>query len=247
MLPKVTIITPCFNSGKTIKACVDSIRSQNYANIEHIVVDGGSTDETVSLLNELGVVFVSEPDIGIYDAMNKGILRSTGDIVGVLNSDDALAEVDIIGFIVDTMLSSNCDLFHGRVLQVDSFGRAVARIGNSVGKDILLNEMKIAHPSMYVRRAIFEKFGLYSVGYRIAADYDFILRIWGKVSTVFADRNVVIMGTDGVSNTQIRRSLVESMAVQLVHGAGIGRALSNYVYSRVKNYAVRLIRGCAVK
>jgi glycosyltransferase involved in cell wall biosynthesis len=239
---KVSVITPTFNSAATVARCLDSVKAQNYADIEHIVVDGGSTDGTVELLRQSGVRYISEPDAGIYHAMNKGVRMATGEIIHILNSDDWYSANDVVSTMVNLMESGKLDVGHAQISQVDARGGEVCVNGADVSKEQLLKKMKVAHPSCFVRSSVYRRFGDFSQGFRIAADYDFILRIWGKVKVGFLPKRIVQMQMDGVSNSNPVRSYKDSMAVSLVHGRGVLPALITFCYECVKHYAVMFVR-----
>lgn len=239
---KVSVITPAFNSAATIARCLDSVKAQNYADIEHIVVDGGSTDGTVELLRQSGVRYISEPDAGIYHAMNKGVRMASGEIIHILNSDDWYSANDVVSTMVELMVSGNYDLCHAYVAQVNAQGKEVWRIGGEITKKQLFQKMKVAHPSCFVRASVYQRFGDFGSGFRIAADYDFILRIWSKIKVGFLPKRIVQMQIDGVSNVNPVRSYKESMAVALVHGKGVLSALVTFCYECVKHYLVLLVR-----
>lgn len=178
---KISIVTVCYNSARTIRDAIDSVLSQSYRDIEHIVVDGASTDGTVDIIREYGdriAKVVSEPDRGIYDAMNKGIGLATGDIVGILNSDDVFATNDAVKKIVDAFDDSTDGLYADlvyvkrsnldevtRVYKSDSFSPWKIRFG-----------MTIPHPTFYVRRKFYMQWGVYKLSYRVAADFELIAR-----------------------------------------------------------------------
>lgn len=238
----VSVITPTYNSKSCIARCVESINTQTYPNIEHIVIDGGSTDGTLELLRELGVRCISEPDAGIYHAMNKGIRLATGEIVHILNSDDSYSGADVIATMVEMMESGKYDLCHAQISQVDAKGNEVCVNGANVEKAKLLKKMKVAHPSCFVRASVYHRFGDFSQGFRVAGDYDFILRVWGKVKVGFLPRRIVKMQMDGMSSGNPVRSYKESMAVTLTHGRGVIPALFTFCYECIKHYAVMFVR-----
>ena len=128
---KLTVITPTLNSAATIRNCIESIRTQDYPDIEHLVIDGGSTDATLDIVNSYGITCVSEPDAGIYDAFNKGIRAATGDIVHILNSDDQYTAPDCVSTVMSLMKERKLDLCHGYAEQVTrdgSYSGVLARI-----------------------------------------------------------------------------------------------------------------------
>lgn len=239
---KVSVITPAFNSAATIARCINSIKAQSYAEIEHIVVDGGSRDGTVELLRQSGVIFISEPDAGIYHAMNKGIRMATGEIIHILNSDDWYSDNNVVTTMVEFMESGKHDLCHAQIAQVDSFGNEVCVNGADVERSKLLVKMRVAHPSCFVRASVYQRYGDFSQGFRIAGDYDFILRIWDKVNVGFLPKQIVKMQMDGMSSINPVRSYKDSMAVTLTHGRGVIPALLTFCYECVKHFAVMFVR-----
>ena len=238
--PKVTVITPVLNGIDTIEGCISSVVSQNYPNIEHIIVDGISTDGTLNVLKRLGVTYYSEKDAGIYDAFNKGISISTGEYISILNADDKYRTETVVANMIKFMIQSNLDIGHGKVDQVDHAGRTARMIGYDVSRKRLLRKCKVAHPSVFVRRNVYEEYGTYSIGFKIAADYEFFLRVWDKVNIGFYPEIITTMRLGGVSNSQVRRSYRESMAAALLHGAGPVSSLMNYQWEMFKARLLQL-------
>jgi glycosyltransferase len=242
MTTKVSIITPSFNGATTIEGCVNSIRAQGYKNIEHIVIDGGSTDGTLAILERLKVRYISEADAGIYDAMNKGIELATGEIVGILNCDDYYCDDKVIEDVVRYFHSTDCELCHGKIVQVDSNGRHIWSVGSEVSFNQLLKKMRVAHPSVFVRKYVYKKYGSFSIGFRIAGDYEFVLRVWNKLKIGYLDRVMVMMSMEGVSQTHAEASYRESMAAAILHGANIFQAVSGYSLGVIKHVVVVRLR-----
>jgi glycosyltransferase involved in cell wall biosynthesis len=204
---KVSIITVCFNSEKTIEDTIKSVQSQTYPNIEYIVIDGNSNDGTngiVSKYKDIVKVHVSEPDNGLYDAMNKGIKLATGDIVGVLNSDDILASDETILNSVSAI--GNSDGIYGDVGFYSEHDFSVKkRRYSSAGfkKSKFSRGIMPAHPSFYAKKECYEQAGLYRTDFKIAADFDMLLRIFSLPNTSFTylDEEIVKMRLGGVSTS----------------------------------------------
>lgn len=175
--PLVTIITVCYNSEKTVRRTIESVLNQSYCHIEYIIVDGKSSDGTIDILQEYQSKFgerlriVSEHDEGIYDAMNKGIKMASGEIVGILNSDDYY-EGDAVEKIVSIWDKKGMQILYGlmRALK-DGQEYSVSLLSHK-----FLNEHMIWHPSCFVTRDVYEEIGLFDIRYRSVADYDFMLR-----------------------------------------------------------------------
>ena len=179
---KVSVITVCFNSEKTIEDTLKSVAAQTYQNIEYIVIDGASSDSTNEVIEkyiDLVSVHVSEKDNGLYDAMNKGIQLATGDIVGIINSDDILCDETIIQKVVDGIEGVDCVYADVAFYRKDDLGKMV-RYYSSDGFSIrkLSRGMMPAHPSIYVRRECYIQVGSYSTNYSIASDFDMVVRLF---------------------------------------------------------------------
>lgn len=182
---KVTVVTPVLNGAKTIRECIDSVKMQDYHGIDHLVIDGCSSDGTLEILEDTGVTYISAKDTGIYDAFNKGITGAEGDIVHILNADDYYAHRSVVSTVVAKMNTKGVDLCHGLVEQIDENRNTVWTIGADVAKKQLLKKMKIAHPSVFIKKKVYEQYGGFSVGFKIAGDYDFLLRIWDNIEKLF--------------------------------------------------------------
>ncbi|REL36563.1 glycosyltransferase family 2 protein [Thalassotalea euphylliae] len=240
---KVTVVTPVLNGAKTIERCIRSVQNQSYVDIEHIVIDGDSTDGTQCIVNKMGVRLISELDAGIYDAFNKGIAAASGDVIHILNADDYYHNTKVIDDSVKAIEKYDADICHGLVEQVDSEGNFVWQVGIDTEKKHLMKKMKVAHPSMFVRRSVYEKFGNYSVGFKIAADHEFVLRVWDKVKVTYIDKPFCKMSIGGVSTSNVEKSYRESAAARLMHGGGLITTVLNYLWQVYKHkYLVEPMR-----
>ena len=212
---KISLITVTYNSGKTLSTTLDSVLAQTHPNIEYIIVDGASKDNTVDVIKEYEPRFkgtlkwVSEPDKGIYDAMNKGICMATGDAVGILNSDDFFTTNDVLQLVADTFkLNKEIDAVYGDVHYVnpDNLQKCVRYYSSKVFKR---NLMKLgfmpAHPTFYMKKECFEQYGMYKTDYQIAADFEFLLRVIykGGISMLYLPVDMVTMRMGGVSTSGI--------------------------------------------
>jgi glycosyltransferase involved in cell wall biosynthesis len=211
---QVSIITVCFNSSRTIRETIDSVLLQDHRPIQYIIVDGGSTDGTVELVQryQRGINnFVSEPDGGIYDAMNKGIRLATGDIIGILNSDDSYVDAHVVSDLVTAMRAANADAVFADLVYVDqSDARRVRRYYDSSRwrpSRFRFGWMP-AHPTFFIKRKFYERHGLFSLDYRIAADFEMLVRLLyrGGASYTHVARPVVRMRTGGMSTRGLRQS-----------------------------------------
>jgi glycosyltransferase involved in cell wall biosynthesis len=207
---KISIITVTYNSAKTVAHTLQSVDDQDYEDIEHILVDGGSRDETVAIIQSFPHVakWVSERDDGLYDAINKGISMATGDVVGILNSDDFFPSNHIVSRIVQAFDEDHVDAVYGDIAFVKP-GKLekIVRLYSSAN----FTPQKFgygympAHPSFYARRSCYEQFGLYKLDYKIAADYELLMRFMfrHKISHTYIPEILVYMRTGGVSNKSI--------------------------------------------
>lgn len=183
---KISIITPTFNSARTIADTIDSIVAQNYADIEYIVVDGVSTDGTLDIVrsyqNKIPITIISEPDKGIYDAMNKGISRATGDIVGILNSDDFFHDEAVLKNIAEAFEKNpDADAVYGDLMYIDKDKKEKATRYWKSGeykKSKLRNGWIMPHPTLFVRNALYKKMSpLFRISFSVAADYELMFRM----------------------------------------------------------------------
>lgn len=203
---KVSIITVCYNAEKTIRDTIESVISQSYSDIEYLVIDGGSSDGTMDIVNEyrdaIGVI-VSEKDNGLYDAMNKGISLATGELIGVLNSDDVFYSACTIEEIA--ALAQNAD---GVYADIGFYNEALSKktrhySSKRFHKAKFSRGFMPAHPSCYLKRDIISKVGDYSLDYKIAADFDYLVRVFSlpHVSLNYLEKEVVKMREGGVSTS----------------------------------------------
>lgn len=209
--PKVSVITVSYNSSGTISDTIKSVLSQTYPDIEYIVIDGSSTDGTIDVIGSFGskvTKCISEPDKGIYDAINKGIRLSTGDIVGILNSDDSFYNKDVIQTVATTFLEDNTEAIFGDIVFVDPVRTSkIVRYYSS--EKFNPNKFKFgfmpAHPSFYVKRDLFEKFGYYKIDYKIAADFELLVRFLfiNQIHYKYIQMPFVSMRRGGVSNRSV--------------------------------------------
>lgn len=215
MALRVSIITACLNSAKYLPECIASVRNQTYPDIEYIIVDGKSTDDTFNIiLSNMDFVsqFICEPDRGMYDAINKGIKKATGDIVGILNSDDIFASEDTVSNIVASFNEHATDAVYGDLVYVMPEDTAsITRYWK--GKQFNRNYFRIgwmpAHPTFYIRRELILQYGLYENHFYTAADYEFMARylFTHRCSATYMKEIIVKMRNGGISNGNLKRRL----------------------------------------
>ena len=205
---KVSIITVCFNIADTIEDTIKSVLSQDYQDIEYIVVDGGSTDGTLDIVNRHKnniATVVSEPDNGIYNAMNKGLSLSTGDIVAALNGDDVYAEKTTVSRMVEFIQQNGVDAAYGDLVYFDHHNPGYVKRYWRPGpykKGAFCRGWVIPHPTFFCRKEIYEKFGYFNDTLQIAADFELMLRLIEKhrIKIGYLPKVIVKMGTGGRAN-----------------------------------------------
>ena len=219
---KISIITITFNSAKTIQRALDSVQSQTYADIEHVIVDGASTDGTKELIETYAkahknVRWISEKDKGIYDALNKGIKLATGDIIGFLHSDDVFYSPDSIGQIAAAFEDEKVDVVYGD-LQYCKGPKVVRRWkSNDFNPCALKYGWMPPHPTVYVRREVYQQVGEYDEWFRISADYDMMLRIFtAGYKSKYIPKVLVCMETGGASNKNTKARLSKTQEDYIV-------------------------------
>ena len=213
---KVSIITVVYNGDKTIEQTIKSVIKQKYNNIEYIIIDGASTDETCDIVKRYKDyidVFVSEEDEGLYYAMNKGIQYATGEIIGILNSDDLYTE-DAISKIVDCYEKNDADIVYGNAMWFDdSEERSMYSCHNI---EELWYWMAIPHPATFIKKEIYKKYGLFNTQYALAADYDLVLRFFSKrVKFLHLDETLVYFRKGGLSAKKHSECIEEAKEISL--------------------------------
>jgi len=206
--PLVSIVTVVLNQEHTIEQCIESVLGQSYDNIEYIVIDGDSSDGTLEKIQqyESGLDrYLSEPDNGIYDAMNKGIGLATGDYILLLNADDWYQN-DAVEVLLRAALSKDVAVVHADAIVVDDNGKKVAESRGWLHDGIYTLGASIRHETMLVRREIYDEYGVYDVSYRIIGDYEYMLRLYkAGVSFFHVNAPLLYFRGSGVSNTNIRQ------------------------------------------
>jgi glycosyltransferase involved in cell wall biosynthesis len=203
---KISLITVAYNAQNTIEQCLNSVLRQKFNNVQYIVIDGGSTDGTVQIIDKYRNridFFISEPDNGVYDAMNKGIAMATGDIIGTLNADDYYADDDVLHDIAMAFAKQKNSILYGDLDYVDKSGKTVRKWRSGRYKSGKFNwGWMPPHPTFYCRRNLFEELGPYKLDYGSAADYELMLRFmhFNKANVYYLNKVMVKMITGGISN-----------------------------------------------
>lgn len=206
---KLSIITVVYNNEKTIKEAMQSVLGQSYRDIEYVIIDGGSRDNTVNFINEykekLGY-FSSEKDDGLYDAMNKGINACTGDVIGILNSDDLYQDLDVIKDVMQQFNDDpNLDILYGDLVYVKSYdtNKIVRYWKSKKYYDHFFENANVPpHPSLFVRSKVYNESGLFDLQYKLAADYELMLRMFKKhnFNSKYLNRLIIKMRLGGATN-----------------------------------------------
>lgn len=215
---KISIITAVLNREDTIGSALDSLQEQTYGDFEHLIQDGGSTDGTLDEVRRRAderSAIVSEPDSGIYDAINKGIARATGDVIGLLHSDDVFGSNEVLAKVCQALSDSSVQGVYGDLEYVSTSDLSrVIRHWRSKAYDRgkLSKGWMPPHPTLFLRREVFDRWGAYDTNYEIAADYDAILRWLGRggVSLAYIPEVLVKMRVGGESNRSLSRILRKS-------------------------------------
>jgi glycosyltransferase involved in cell wall biosynthesis len=210
---KLSLVTVVYNAQDTIGQCIESVINQNYPNLEYIIVDGGSTDNTLNIIEKYRShvhILVSEPDQGIYDAMNKGIRLATGQLVGILNADDQFADNEVLRSVAAAFEQHDAGIVYGD-LDIIGHQQQIIRKWRSrpcTGNSFNLGFMP-AHPTFYCKRELFEKLGLYRLDYGSAADFELMLRFMhlNKIRSYYLKKVMVKMRTGGVSSKSFKNRL----------------------------------------
>jgi len=217
MTIKISIITVCYNSAATIRDTIESILSQSFTNIEYIIIDGGSNDGTMDIVRDYNAKIdkvVTEKDRGIYDAMNKGVGLATGDIVGILNSDDFFNNENVLSDVASIFQTKDdIDIVFGDVVFVkpDGLEKIVRHYNSAYFKSWKLRfGWMPPHPATFVKRSIYEKYGLYKLHYKIAADYEMFVRwlLVNQLNYFRINKVLVRMRTGGISTKGFKSSLL---------------------------------------
>lgn len=207
----LTILTPSLNNSEVIRDCLESVRAQEYPEIEHILIDGGSIDDTLQIAKSFPhlAAIISGPDEGIYDAINKGINRATGEVIAVLNADDFYLHSEVISRVVQAFKEQKVDAVYGDLIYVRKNNiRKVIRSWKSgpFQKNLFLKGWMPPHPAFFLKKACYLKYGLYRKELTISADYELMLRMlyrW-NISCAYLSETLVAMRSGGKSNLSFK-------------------------------------------
>jgi len=206
---KISIITICFNSEKTIFKTLESVKKQSFNNIEHIIIDGASNDKTLEICKEYSnsIKIISEQDNGVYDAFNKGLKLATGEIIGFLNSDDVFYNENSIQDIVDAFSKNETDIVYGNLDYVNEESKVIRNwISRPYEKGLVKKAWKTAHPSFYCKKEVYDRLGGYNDSFKIAGDFELCLRFLeiNQVPSFYLNKKLVKMLVGGISNSGLK-------------------------------------------
>ncbi len=216
---KISLITVTYNSARTLRHTVESVLAQSYSNIEYLIIDGSSKDETVKIIKEFEPYFcnrltwISEQDKGLYDAMNKGIRMATGDIVGIINSDDFYHRTDVIAEVTEAFQDEKIQAVYGdvRFVNPDNLDKTVRYYSSkNFSPSLFRYGFMPAHPTFFTYRKYFDEFGYYKTDYRIAADYELLIRFLHThhLKAEYLPLDFMKMRTGGASTASIKSNLL---------------------------------------
>ncbi len=231
---KVSIITSCYNREATIRGAIESVLGQDYPDIEYIVVDGASKDNSLQIINEYKDrinKIVSEPDRGMYEAINKGIRMATGDIIGLVHSDDFLYSPHTISNIVKQMEDTHADFLYGDGLFVnaENTDKVIRKwIGGAYRLWKVRHGWLPLHPTCYIRREVMQKRGLYNESYKIAADSDLLFRylLGGDLTVTYLKEYIIKMRMGGLSTDNKRRKQMWDEDIRMYNSHGMNPTIT---------------------
>jgi glycosyltransferase involved in cell wall biosynthesis len=221
--PLVSVITITFNSAKYLDDTIKSVIGQDYSHVEYIIVDGGSTDGTLDIIRryeEKIQKWISEPDKGISDAMNKGIRMASGDIIGIIHSDDFYADPTVLKRVAGIFSQSpGVKALYGIQDFIDPVtGKTLLTWGRDSDPSEIKKRMYIPHPTLFVRRKVYDDIGLFKLDYEVAMDYEFAIRLTKYARPYFLDYKIACMRDVGTSGRLYRRAFLESVKALAAHG-----------------------------
>jgi len=234
----ISIITVSLNSQATINRTIESILNQSYKEIEYIIIDGNSTDNTVKIIESYKQKFeakgfrykwISEPDKGIYDAMNKGVLIASGELIGIIGSDDWY-ELGGIKFIANSYINSKSDYIHGNITTYSPLKKTYKNLKAGSEKE-MIKRMSFYHVASFIKKEVYTKLKGYSLDYKICSDYDLVLRIIKNDFVIsHVNENITNFSYGGVSTSEVAKALKESHLVRINNG--YNKYLSTWYYYR---------------
>lgn len=248
---KISIVTVSYNSEKTIRDTLESVYNQNYQDIEYIIIDGNSKDKTLDVIKEYEIIFknsekqfrwISENDNGIYDAINKGISMSSGDIVGILNSDDYFYDNEVIFDIANKFEVEKNDCLYGNIIYIDPDTKKTVRkwISREFENGLFEKSWTPGHPSFYCKKCIYDCFGLYRTDFKIAADVELMYRFIEKnhIKSSYYNRYIVTMRQGGVSSSGLQSTITITKEMKIAFEENGGK-FNLFKYLFYKSFKIK--------
>lgn len=237
---KISLVIPTYNSASTLQNTIKSIRKQNWQNIEVVIVDGGSTDNTLSIADanrDLITSLISEPDLGIYDAVNKGIARATGTLIGVIGSDDQLID-DVLPVIATKWMERRTNIIAGGALLIAADGSQEARADELFGPGALLSGIPFCHNAMFVTKETYQRVGKYELKYRICADAHWVHRaIKMDCTCTYIDAPLVRFSLGGTSSNDAQKIMDETYQVIVENFPGLNKSDAESLFRAVRGWS----------
>ncbi len=225
---KITIITITYNSARTVRETFESVRHQRYENLEYLLIDGGSSDDTLKIADEYSDIItrtVSEPDEGISDAMNKGIRMATGDLIGIIHSDDALTDGALER--LAAMWDGKTDVYYGDAIIMDEKGSPTHVLCGKEDLSGLPYGFCLVHPATFVCKSTYEKFGLFDKHYKCAMDYELLLRFYrGGATFRYIHENLAYFRSGGTNERYRKQTIDEACEISIRYGGNRMKAYS---------------------
>jgi len=238
--PLISVITVVFNGAETLRDTIESVMMQGYENIEHIIIDGGSSDATVDILKKYDDFidyWISEKDAGIYDAMNKGITLAYGEYLGMLNADDMFADKNVLQTIIDRFKNSSADAVFSclNIVDQNNITKIIRKYrAAKLSSSLLRIGVMPPHPTFYCKKSCYVKGGMYKTNYKIAADYEMLVRllIRQKISWSFIDKVTVTMRSGGLSNSGFMSSV--KLNQEIIRACKENGLYTNWIFLAMK-------------
>jgi glycosyltransferase involved in cell wall biosynthesis len=218
---RVSIITVCYNAASTIERTIKSVIDQTYKNIEYIIIDGGSSDGTTDIIRKYNKhinYWVSEPDRGIYDAMNKGISIASGDVIGIINADDYYRETSVEAAVDGFSSPNSPDIVYGDIILLHDSAKKMRRLKPSPRLGGLLN-MSVFHPAVFAKKHCYDRFGVFDCNYRLSSDHELMLRFFCNNALFYYNPNVIVFfSNNGASFKNAVTGIKETRDIAIKYG-----------------------------
>jgi len=247
---KISIITVCYNSAETITDTITSVASQQYNDKEHIIVDGASRDSTMDIVKSADSIsrYISEPDKGIYDGMNKGLRLATGDVIGLLNADDFYADDTVLSQVANVFKDPNIKACFANLVYVDQHDTSrVVRYWKSrpYQQGLFKSGWMPAHPTFFVKKEVYAQYGLFDLSYKIAADFELLFRLIEQknIPTAYIDNVLVNMRTGGTTNKNLKNIWAQNKEIiHTLKAAYPDFSIAKFIFGKLFNRTWQFIQ-----